>query len=148
MHFKRTAGVVLVGVIAVAVPGYAMETRASAGIQHNMGIATKGMLPTLAASGLTANSAGFAVAVRAENRANGLEIEVALSDQGRNTAAQQTALGFSKNKVKDPIAAGPDGANASTDGNNSSSDEGPGNCDRGGGQKGNQNPHYAVSPSS
>src|SRR6266481_2155757 len=108
---------------------------------------TEGIHTTFAASGFT-DAPGFAVAVRVENRANGLGIEVALSDQGRNTAAQQTALGSSKNTVKDPIAAGPDGANTSTDGNNSSSDEGPGNCDQGGGQKGNKNPHCAVSPSS
>jgi hypothetical protein len=126
MQFNRILGVALVWMIASMVPGYAMETRTSVVIQHNMGVATEG---------LRQNRAGFG-------------IQVALSDPDPNTGSQQTALRSSKATVKDPIAAGPDGHSTSTSGNNSSNGEGPGNCDQGNGQKNNRNPHCAASPSS
>jgi hypothetical protein len=125
MHLNRILGVALVWVIALVVPGYAMETRTS-GIHHNMAIATE---------------------VMGRNRVR-FGIEVALSDQDPNTGSDQTALGSSKDTVQDPIAAWPDGHNTSTSGNNGSSGEGPGNCDQGNGQKNNKNPHCAASPSS
>jgi hypothetical protein len=115
--------------MAVAVPGYATETLTPAGIQHNMNGARG-----------------------AENRAViGSGIDVALSNSDPKTGGQQAALGSSKKAVKDPIVAGPDEANTSSNGNNGNGNgnegEGQGNCDQGGGEKGNQNPHCAESPS-
>ena len=126
MHFNRILVVALAWIIALVVPGYAMETRTSAAVKHNVSGLSDGIRP---------NRAGFG-------------IEVALSDQDSNTSREQTALGSSTNTVKDPIAAGPDGSSTSTGGNNSSSGEDQGNCDEGSGQKNNQNPHCAASPSS